>query len=229
MRKLLVGVLFLISGAAGASAADLAALPLSANPLSPGYSWNGFYVGGALGGAAGHFHAATSTIFAPTGYFLASSVPAINAIGGQSLTASGALTGGVEAGYNLQISNLVFGFEADFDYLGLRGNATSSALYPCCAPSGFMINSSAHTNWLVTARPRLGYAYDNWLFFVSGGLAATNLNASFSLTDNNSAVSESGSLSKVLTGYAIGGGVEAGLWANWTVKAEYLYLNFGKT
>jgi outer membrane immunogenic protein len=48
------------------------------------------------------------------------------------------------------------------------------------------------------------------------------------VTDNNSAVSESGSLSKMLTGYAAGGGVEAGLWANWTVKAEYLYVNFGK-
>jgi outer membrane immunogenic protein len=128
----------------------------------------------------------------------------------------------------LQISNLVFGVEADYDYLGLRGNATSSALYPCCAPTGFTVNSSAHANWLVTARPRLGYAYDNWLFFVSGGFAATNLNAGFSFTDNNSAVSESGSLSKVLTGYAVGGGVEAGLWANWTVKAEYLYVNFGK-
>jgi outer membrane immunogenic protein len=64
----------------------------------------------------------------------------------------------------LQISNLVFGVEADYDYLGLRGNATSSALYPCCAPTGFTVNSSAHANWLVTARPRLGYAYDNWLF-----------------------------------------------------------------
>jgi opacity protein-like surface antigen len=36
------------------------------------------------------------------------------------------------------------------------------------------------------------------------------------------------SFSNDKTGYTVGGGVEAGLWGNWTVKVEYLYVDFGR-
>jgi outer membrane immunogenic protein len=29
-------------------------------------------------------------------------------------------------------------------------------------------------------------------------------------------------------GYTVGGGVEAKLWAHWSVKAEYLFVDFGR-
>ncbi|NJM35272.1 MAG: porin family protein [Rhodomicrobium sp.] len=35
-------------------------------------------------------------------------------------------------------------------------------------------------------------------------------------------------LDETLSGYAIGGGVEYALSSNWTMKAEYLYMNFGE-
>jgi outer membrane immunogenic protein len=38
---------------------------------------------------------------------------------------------------------------------------------------------------------------------------------------------EAVSLSSTKVGYAVGAGVEAGLWGNWTLKAEYLYVDFG--
>jgi len=34
-------------------------------------------------------------------------------------------------------------------------------------------------------------------------------------------------ISKTKMGYVLGGGVEALLWGNWSLKAEYLYVNFG--
>jgi outer membrane immunogenic protein len=210
MKKLLLSIVFAVGGMAVATAADLPTAKPAPVLQAPAYNWTGFYLGGNLGGAWGSFDPSTSTVFSPIGYFATTSPPAINTVGGQSIKPAG-FTGGVEGGYNWQAGNLVVGFEADFGYLGLRGSASGSALYPCCAPTAFTVNSSAHTDWLITARPRVGLAYDNLLFFATGGLAAA-----------------SGSFSNIKTGYALGGGVEAGLWAHWTVKAEYTYVNFGR-
>ena len=65
----------------------------------------------------------------------------------------------------------------------------------------------------------------------------TNLNGSFTFTDNCGDIAacngpggpnaaEAASLSKTKLGYTVGGGVEAGLWGNWSLKAEYLYVKF---
>jgi outer membrane immunogenic protein len=227
MKKLLLSIVFAIGGMAVATAADLPTAKPAPVFEAPAYNWTGFYLGGNLGGAWGSFDPSTSTVFSPIGYFATTSVPAINTVGGQSIKPAG-FTGGAEGGYNWQTGNLVFGLEVDFGYLGLRGSASGRALYPCCVGTGFTVNSSAHTDWLLTARPRVGLAYNNLLFYATGGLAVTNLSSSFSFSDTFATAAASGSFSNTKTGYALGGGVEAGLWANWTVKAEYLYVNFGR-
>ena len=97
------------------------------------------------------------------------------------------------------------------------------------------MTSAAHTDWLFTLRGRLGLAANNWLFYVTGGLAVTNLRGDFTFSDNCGDIAncngpggpnafESASLSNKI-GYAVGGGAEAGLWGNWSLKAEYLYVN----
>jgi outer membrane immunogenic protein len=228
LKKFLLGLILSAVGIAAAAAADLpTAKPAPVFAAPAAYSWTGFYLGGNLGGAWGSFDPRTSTVFSPVGYFVLTSIPAIGAVGAQSIKPSG-FTGGVEAGYNWQWGNLVLGVEADFDYLGLRGKSSGGAVYPCCAPSTFAVNSSVHSDWLFTARPRVGFANNNWLFYATGGLAVTNINGSFTFSDTFAPGTESGSLSNTKAGYAIGGGVEAGLWNNWTVKAEYLYVNFGR-
>jgi len=135
-------------------------------------------------------------------------------------------TGGVEAGFNYQVGNVVYGFEVDYSYFHLSGSASGSQQYPCCAPTAFTINSSANTDWLFTARPRLGTAYGDKLFYVTGGLAVTKLNASFVFTDTFAAATESASLSGTKLGWTFGGGVEGGISGGWTWKAELLYVDF---
>jgi outer membrane immunogenic protein len=196
-------------------------------PLASAYNWTGFYVGGTLGAAWGNFDPSTSTVFSPTGYFATTSVPAINAAGLQSISPTG-FTGGFEAGYNWQASNIVFGLEGDIESFRLSGSSTSGAvLYPCCAPTGFTVNSNASTNWLATTRGRLGIAANNWLFFATGGAAFTDLRGNFTFSDTFATAAESASISSSKVGYTVGGGIEAGLWGNWSIKAEYLYVNFG--
>lgn len=99
------------------------------------YNWTGFYVGGTLGGASGSFDPSTTTAFSPMGYFATSGVLAIGAAGQQSISPTG-FTGGFEAGYNRQASNVVFGVEGDIESFRLSGSANSGpVLYPCCAPT----------------------------------------------------------------------------------------------
>lgn len=227
MRKMLIAVAALATLIVRpALAADM---PLKAPPPpAPVFSWTGFYIGANAGGAWGTFDPRTSTVFSPTGYFASTSVTAINAAGVQSIKTSG-FTGGFEAGYNWQFGNIVFGIEGDIEAFQLKGSATSGpVLYPCCAPTSFTISSNASTNWLNTDRARLGVAANNWLFFVTGGAAVTDLKTNFAFTDTFATAAESASISGTRVGWAAGGGIEASLWRGWSVKAEYLFVDFGR-
>ena len=143
MKKLAAAALsiFVVS-AVSASAADLgprtyAKAPVMMAPIN----WTGFYVGVNAGGAWNTSNATTATVFSPTGYFALTSVPAIAIAGNQNINRSG-FTGGLTAGYNWQASNWVVGIESDFNYFGVKGSTSATALYPCCAPTNFTVNSS---------------------------------------------------------------------------------------
>jgi len=225
--RIVVSALLMAAPLGAASAADMP-LKAPAPPPAPVYSWTGFYIGATAGGAWGSFDPQTSVVFSPTGYFATTSTPAITAAGTQSIKPS-AFTGGFEAGYNWQPSSIVLGIEGDIESFRLKGSSTSGpVLYPCCAPTSFIVSSSASTSWLATVRGRLGVANNNWLFFVTGGAAFTNLSGNFAFSDTFATAAESGSVSSTRAGWTAGGGVEAGLWGNWSIKAEYLFVDFGR-
>jgi outer membrane immunogenic protein len=211
-----------------AFAADLATrAPAYATPPAPVYNWSGFYAGGNLGGAWGYSEASTTTVFDPnpTGYFKPTSPAAIASSGDQDITPTG-FTGGGQVGYNRQFGWLVVGAEMDINYLGLKGSSSDGAVYPCCMPHSFTVNSSISTDWLFTARPRVGWALNNWLIYITGGLAVGDLKGKFSFTDTFGAT-ESGSISATKTGWTFGGGIEVGVRGPWTVKVEYLLVDLG--
>ena len=83
-----------------------------------------------------------------------------------SINFSGGTVGGT-AGAQLQIGHAVLGFETDLNWAGIRGSAnidpTTDGL-----PDPFVINASTSLNWDLTARARVGYANDNWLFYATG-------------------------------------------------------------
>lgn len=140
------------------------------------YDWSGLYVGGNFGGSWGAHHL-TTTQFAPPP-FLAVDVAALSSAESPSMN-SRSFTGGLHVGYNRQIAHVVWGIEADIDYLGLNGSNDEIFPFPSTLPEGatgpptqfFSTATSASTNWLFTARPRLGFAAANWLLYVTGGLA----------------------------------------------------------
>ncbi len=120
---------------------------------------------------------------------------------------SGGLVGGT-IGYNWQMGNIVFGLEGDLDWSNIRGSA------PCAGTSCETRNS-----WLATTRGRLGYAFDRFLPYVTGG-------ASFG--DIKTDVAGIGSASATKAGWTVGGGIEAAIAGPWTAKVEYLYVDLGR-
>ena len=107
--------------------------------------------------------------------------------------------GGIQAGYNFQLSGpFVIGVEADIQYSN--------------------IESSVFTlDYFGTVRARAGFAVDQFLLYGTGGLAYGR------------GTYELGGLSNDQTniGWTVGDGAEYAIDMNWSVKAEYLYVDLG--
>ncbi len=121
---------------------------------------------------------------------------------------SGGLVGGT-LGYNYQIGPAVLGVEGDGDWTDLTGTGTT----PGCG-----LGCTTSNSWLATARGRLGYAADRFMPYVTGGAAFGNINASTPGFPGASATN---------AGWTVGGGLEFAISRNWSIKAEYLYVDLG--
>ena len=130
-----------------------------------------------------------------------------------------------ENAFDARSGNVVYGLEVDMQAFRLAGTVINGG--PYTTAGSYTFTTSINSNWLLTARPRIGFMSDNWLFYATGGLAVTDLTANFLWGDTFGAA-EAGTISKIKVGYTVGGGVEAAIGAHWSVKAEYLYVNFGK-
>jgi outer membrane immunogenic protein len=120
---------------------------------------------------------------------------------------SGGVIGGT-AGFNWQTSQFVFGVEGDVDWSGVGGTTVTNCPAGC----------TTRNDWLGTVRGRAGYAFDRFLPYVTGGLAAGDIRAS---TPGFSGASQTN------LGWTVGAGVEAAIVGNWSAKAEYLHVGLG--
>jgi outer membrane immunogenic protein len=120
---------------------------------------------------------------------------------------SGGLVGGT-IGANWQNGAIVFGLEGDIDWSNIKGSTTAFCGLGC----------ETSNNWLGTARGRIGYAFDRFMPYITGGLAVGDIRAT---TPGLPGAKETG------VGWTAGGGFEFGIAGNWTAKAEYLYVDLG--
>jgi outer membrane immunogenic protein len=138
----------------------------------------------------------------------------------------GGFTRGGQGGFNFQTGSLVLGLEGDFEYLGQdETRSVGPIVYPCCSPTTYSIKQKLKTDNLLTLRPRAGWAVNNWLFYVTSGLALSRVSTSFQFTDTFAAAHTGGSKTSIRPGWTVGAGAEFGITANWTVRAEYLYVD----
>jgi outer membrane immunogenic protein len=237
--RFVVAVVAALAEAPAAFAADvLAPTPAytKAPVVAPAYSWAGFYLGADLGGAWGR-QATTLTPIDGPGENCHFCVPgdtdagALNALGSSAFNTSSAAFG-VRGGYNTQVNSWVLGIESDFTSVRLRKSVASAGNPFRGGFAGFVnFSTNVSTDWLVTVRPRIGYALDRTLFYVTGGLAFAHLGIAQDFSDLAPGIVEVGheqsSASAVKTGWTVGGGAEYAITQAWIVNAEYLYANLG--
>ena len=188
--------------------------------------FKGFYAGINFGGAHGSSDAATTTVFSPTGYFAQSSVPAIAIAGKQTLSGNG-FNGGGLVGFNLQHHHFVAGVETDFGGMNLSQSKSSTATYPCCAPTAFKVTQFTGTSYLFTLRPRVGFTGGPVMVYGTGGLALSNVEYTALFTDTFATAEENGGKTSTQSGWAAGAGAEIKARKHWTVKGEFLHADFG--
>jgi outer membrane immunogenic protein len=209
MRTTLVAASALAVALVGqAAAADLPVGPAyRPAPVLIGYNWNGFYAGGNVGWS----HAQSNVSWSPSIFGTATT---------NRLT-SNSVTGGAQTGYNWQTGNFLAGVEADVNFM--RNSA--SFLAAPVAGLGTSVSQQAQMNWLTTVRARAGYAWDNWLFYATGGWAYSKV--TFTDTAVLGATIGPSQISSNRSGWTAGAGVEYGIAGGWSAKLEYLYVNLG--
>ncbi len=105
---------------------------------------------------------------------------------------------------------------------------SGSAAYISQPASSFKLHQTIQSDWIATLRPRIGWIADNWMGYLTAGLAVTKIDVSQTFYDNFSAtVNSSGSDTKTKLGWSAGFGGEYALDGNWFLSARYLYTNFG--
>jgi outer membrane immunogenic protein len=117
-------------------------------------------------------------------------------------------TGGGILGANYQMDQIVIGLEGDIGVTGADGDFA--------AP----IAHSQEVDMTYAIRARLGYAVDNTLFFLQGGVAF----AEFSAASGGASI-----LDDTVSGWQIGAGIEHAFTENITVRLDGLYTDYGST
>jgi high affinity Mn2+ porin len=209
-----------------AAAADpLATMPLKALAVPALSDWTGFYLGGHFGYATGtsNWVATQGGAAAPT---LNGSLDLFNSY--DAFKGTGSFFAGLQAGYNhLLPSRFLVGIEADFSAPNtIAGSQTiASALSGQASYRDTVLQ-------LGTARGRVGYVFDHWLVYGTGGIAWTydkleRTQLAGMPVGGNAVAGTTEAALLWRWGWAAGAGVEVPIARNWSAKLEYLATEFG--
>lgn len=212
-----------------AYAADMAVKAPPPPPVTVS-TWTGFYVGGNIGYGTARTSADVSPADAATeaafgiGIAAGTTASVFNVDGG-------GLVGGVQAGYNWQLKNIVFGIEADF-----QGSSLKKSDDILGAPPGFtpiLNHYSENVTSLGTARARIGALISpDLLGYVTGGFAYAKVDQQWDMAFllPGPIIGTSGALNGYESGWTVGSGLEWALSSHWYVGAEYLFVRLdGRT
>ena len=193
-----------------------------------GIDWSGFYLGGSVG--ANMTRAETSTTVADSvSYFTPPDPLQISNAGkGGSDLSEWNESFGLQGGYGHQFGGLFIGIEASAQTLSFSETRSRTVEYLSSSGNDFTLRQSVEAQWMASLRPRLGWAQDRWLAYVTGGVAMTRVEMDYRFNDTTSFVASSRSKSeKTKLGWTAGIGGEYAIDENWSIRTEYLYSNFG--
>jgi outer membrane immunogenic protein len=169
--------------------------------------WAGLYVGGSIGYGRGDVSDTITLTFDP-----------IFSGTGSVTEGSDDLNGavyGAHLGYNFQYDNFVFGTE-----IGINGASMNAA------PLEYELSGNPikhDLNWYASAVGRLGYAYENFLFYGFGGVAWSKVETDFPNAANLGDARDD----TTFVGWTAGVGVEYALSSRFSLRLEYAHIDLG--
>jgi outer membrane immunogenic protein len=194
----------LVSTSAYAADVVIDQAPMPEAPIAAAYDWTGGYIGVNAGGGFGEFKHPATGPGVPGGSFLDVS--------------AGGFLGGVQAGYNWQSGQMIYGVEADF-----QASSVDAEVSNLFIGGGTLLKTKV--DWFGTLRARIGYTpVDRFMVYGTGGLA-------YGRVKTETLIGPAGGISSSDTkaGWTVGGGAEYAVNTNWTIKTEYLYTDLGKS
>lgn len=225
---------FGIGAALVAVAASGLASPVQAAPQRASDLWPGFYAGLNAGYGWGSSDVGVATGDGPWNSSAVNRAGAalINSSGPDHLDFGSGL-GGAQVGYNYMFGHAIVGLEADIDRLGATKQSSRGPFVNTVNGATSFFRESIEPDWLVTIRPRVGYAIGALFPFVTGGLAVGHQN----FTDRRDATLAGGvastssypvDIGKMQVGWTAGAGVEWAIVQSLSLRADYLHTEFGE-
>jgi outer membrane immunogenic protein len=219
---------FVIAGRAGA-----ADLPV-ATPPPPAFNWSGCYVGGFVGGAWSDGDM-TFTDLGNEQFRSYSGGIVAGRLENQhswNIGSDNSITAGGTGGCNWQPvgSPFVLGIEGEASYVKLEGSAFDPLRSPTlAAATPDVLGKGKIGNWYGMITGRVGYAWDRTLFYVKGGAAFVQVEASVAdacqtvATGCGNWIITTRDTTDTITTWTVGGGIEWAIYNNWSIKGEYMW------
>jgi outer membrane immunogenic protein len=269
MRRWVVAAVLagIAHGAQAADLPDFSDLPVLRGPFTDGLStstvnWQGAYVGGQFGYTSGNMDFSKAT--ASLTNFMLQNLALANNVSGWTLLGKASPTStsfGGFVGWNSQWDDVILGIEANYNRLSNLSGSSTNTLPLINIPAGCLVPPSGETDIcgaklsgtasakvtdVLTLRGRAGWAIDNFLPYMFGGLALGRADVSRSATVTQvdtfytstppivqvglptvTTYSKSEASSGLFTyGYTAGLGLEAMLYGNVFARGEYEYVKF---
>jgi high affinity Mn2+ porin len=220
MRVWLTGCAVLLGMMIPCRAEEASEAPSSKASTFEKFDWSGAYVGAQLGYSAG---SPSWSATQPGGPELTGSIDLFHAF--NVFNGSGSYFGGFDAGYNYVLpSHLMLGIEGDLSFPNtISGSQTVSSDVSGQASYGDAVLLFG------TARGRLGYAFDKWLVYGTGGFALSRDQLDRTQLGGSAGRAMAGDVdTELLTrfGATVGAGIEVGLTPKLSAKLEYQFLDF---
>lgn len=193
------------------------------------HEWRGAYLGGHVGYG---FAAAKETTLAARSPEAALLQTDFKAPFSQRSDIAG-FVGGGQIGYNWRLHPLlVAGLETDFAYANIGGSFGASVDFG--DRRNFATSTKRLLESLGTARGRFGILpRDDMMLYATGGFAYGQVSTLGGLGEGNRFCAlnfycSAGAFSGLATGWTAGAGFEYAIARNWSLKAEWLYVDLGR-
>lgn len=190
--------------------------------------WSGVYGGIYAGGMVSYAGGAVQLTPGNSSFTSGATQNGIDADGYKSVASLMPEAGG-QLGYNYLLNDVLLGGELSFGYFNPKETKVITSNLAGFPSRNYVANARINSDWLLTFRPRLGYALGDVLIEGSGGIALADLTVQEYYSDNyQGGRSVFGKTSTIKLGWTAGTAVSYALDTSWSVKGEYLFTSFGR-